>query len=176
MTSLISVPNMTCSFVALYPGQPGRTDFFSWPDSLSKSRGRGETGMIWNAGDSLELTLHGLAHDGRAVARPENGPVVFVRGGLPGQRILARLTAVKKRMAEAEMLNVVAPAEDERPAPAPPRGGLRRLPLAEPALPRSTGLEAASAHGRPGPHRRRQGCGNADAASPALPRQRFWTG
>ena len=75
--------------------------------------------MIWNAGDSLELTLHGLAHDGRAVARPENGPVVFVRGGLPGQRILARLTAVKKRMAEAEMLNVVAPAEDERPAPCP---------------------------------------------------------
>lgn len=76
-------------------------------------------GIIWNAGDNLELTLHGLAHDGRTVARPENGPVVFVRGGLPGQRVLVRLTAVKKRMAEAEVLNVAAPAADERPAPCP---------------------------------------------------------
>lgn len=75
--------------------------------------------MNWNAGDRLELTLQGFAHDGRAVARPGDGPVVFVRGGLPGQRVLARLTSVKKRMAEAETLAVLTPADNERPAPCP---------------------------------------------------------
>lgn len=73
--------------------------------------------MTWNTGDSLELTPQGFAHDGRAVARPDNGPVIFVRGALPGQRVLVRLTVVKKRMAEAEVLSVLAPAADERPAP-----------------------------------------------------------
>lgn len=37
----------------------------------------------------LELHLTGLSHDGRCVARREGEPVVFVRGGLPGQRVLA---------------------------------------------------------------------------------------
>ncbi|MCH5277332.1 MAG: 23S rRNA (uracil(1939)-C(5))-methyltransferase RlmD [Desulfovibrionaceae bacterium] len=75
--------------------------------------------MTWSAGDARELMLCGLTHDGRAVARPGDGPVVFVRGGLPGQRILARLTTVKKRMAEARLLEVLARAADERPAPCP---------------------------------------------------------
>lgn len=29
--------------------------------------------MIWNAGDSLELTLHGLAHDGAPWPGPKTG-------------------------------------------------------------------------------------------------------
>lgn len=75
--------------------------------------------MSWKAGDVRELELSGLTHDGRAVARPGGGPVVFVQGGLPGQRVLARLSAVKKRLAEARLLEVITPAADERPAPCP---------------------------------------------------------
>lgn len=75
--------------------------------------------MTWNPGDVRELEISGLTHDGRAVARPADGPVLFVQGGLPGQRILAQLTTVKKRLAEARLLEVMAPAADERPAPCP---------------------------------------------------------
>lgn len=75
--------------------------------------------MSWKTGDVHELELSGLTHDGRAVARPADGPVVFIQGGLPGQRVLAQLTTVKKRLAEARLLEVIAPAEDERPAPCP---------------------------------------------------------
>ncbi len=73
----------------------------------------------------LELHLTGLSHDGRCVARREGEPVVFVRGGLPGQRVLARLGPRRaesgKRMLEAELVRVLAPVPDgmggERPAP-----------------------------------------------------------
>lgn len=75
--------------------------------------------MEYCKGDTLELTLHGFSPDGRSVGRTDDGMTVFVQGGIPGQRISARLKAVKKRMAEAEMLAVVTHAEDERPAPCP---------------------------------------------------------
>ena len=69
--------------------------------------------------DTLELDLHGLSPDGRTVGRSGDGLTVFVRGGLPGERVLARLTAVKKRMAEAELVQVLRPSDEERPAPCP---------------------------------------------------------
>lgn len=75
----------------------------------------------------LELVLTGFSHDGRCVARREGEPVVFVRGGLPGQRILARVAPQRagggKRMLEAELVRVLAPVPGnmggERPAPCP---------------------------------------------------------
>lgn len=57
-------------------------------------------------GDLLELTVDGLAAGGRAVCRHE-GRVVFVAGGLPGQRVRARLTTVKRRFAEASLDEVL---------------------------------------------------------------------
>lgn len=59
--------------------------------------------------DLLELTVDGLAAGGRAVCRHE-GRVVFVAGGLPGQRIRARLTTLKRRFAEAVLDAVIEPA------------------------------------------------------------------
>ncbi len=73
--------------------------------------------MEHTAGDALELNLHGLSPDGRTVGRSEDGMTVFVRGGLPGQRVRVRLSAVRKRMAEAELVDVLLPSPDERPAP-----------------------------------------------------------
>ena len=75
--------------------------------------------MAYDRNDTLELDLHGLSPDGRTVGRTPEGMTVFVRGGLPGERVLVRLCHVKKRMAEAELVRVLTPSSDERPAPCP---------------------------------------------------------
>ncbi len=56
------------------------------------------------------LDITALASGGAGVARigdEQGGRVVFVERGLPGQRVLARITLVKKRFAKAEVLDVV---------------------------------------------------------------------
>ena len=75
--------------------------------------------MEYEKGDTLERTLHGFSPDGRAVGRTEEGMTVFVQGGLAGQRVRARLTSLKKRLGEAELLEVLERAPEERPAPCP---------------------------------------------------------
>ena len=56
----------------------------------------------------LELTIESLAYGGNGVARL-NGFVVFVRRGLPGDTVKARVTKVQRRHAEALAIDVVAP-------------------------------------------------------------------
>lgn len=70
-------------------------------------------------GDQCDLDIHALSHDGRAVGRIFNeqaanphGPVVFVPGALPGQRVRVRLSAVKKSFAEGVLVSVLTPAPD----------------------------------------------------------------
>ena len=50
---------------------------------------------------SFELTLHGMAHGGRAVGR-HAGKAIFVPYAIPGERITARITDERKRYAFAE--------------------------------------------------------------------------
>jgi 23S rRNA (uracil1939-C5)-methyltransferase len=50
-------------------------------------------------GEELELRIESLAYGGSGVGRHE-GFVVFVRGGLPGDRVTARVTKVKRGFAE----------------------------------------------------------------------------
>ena len=52
-------------------------------------------------GDIIEVVLHGMSHDGRAVGRLDSGITVFVQGGLIGQTVEAEVVSVKKRMIEA---------------------------------------------------------------------------
>ena len=51
-------------------------------------------------GEELELEVDSLAFGGNGVARLD-GFVVFVRRGLPGDRVRARVTKVKRSHAEA---------------------------------------------------------------------------
>ena len=51
-------------------------------------------------GEELELRVDSLAYGGNGVARL-NGFVVFVRRGLPGDTVRARVTKVKRSHAEA---------------------------------------------------------------------------
>jgi 23S rRNA (uracil1939-C5)-methyltransferase len=83
-------------------------------------------------GDELELRIDSLAYGGNGVARL-NGFVVFVRRGLPGDTVRARVTKVKGSHAEATAVEVVEPGAERVPAPCqhyPACGGCRFQDLA----------------------------------------------
>src|SRR5690349_9158767 len=65
-------------------------------------------------GAELELTVDALAHGGAGVARLD-GYVVFVSGGVPGDRVRAVVTKSKRAYAEARMLGLVSPSPERVP-------------------------------------------------------------
>ncbi len=80
----------------------------------------------------VELDVESLAYGGNGVARLD-GYVVFVRRGLPGDRVRARVTKVKRNHAEALAVEVVAPGPQRVDAPCahyPACGGCRFQDLA----------------------------------------------
>jgi 23S rRNA (uracil1939-C5)-methyltransferase len=82
--------------------------------------------------DELELEIESLAYGGNGVARL-NGFVVFVRRGLPGDRVRARVTKVQRRHAEALAVEVLEPSPKRVEAPCdhyPACGGCRFQDLA----------------------------------------------
>jgi 23S rRNA (uracil1939-C5)-methyltransferase len=83
-------------------------------------------------GEQLELEIESLAFGGRGVARCD-GMVVFVSGGLPGDRVKAEITKAKKRFAEARAVELLSPGaeriadvcvHDGEPCPGAPWQGL----------------------------------------------------
>jgi 23S rRNA (uracil1939-C5)-methyltransferase len=80
----------------------------------------------------LDLRIDSLAYGGNGVARL-NGFVVFVRRGLPGDRVRARVTKVKRNHAEAlaiEVLDAGAPRVEAPCRHYPECGGCRFQDLA----------------------------------------------
>src|SRR6186997_654797 len=80
----------------------------------------------------LELAIDSLAYGGNGVARL-NGFVVFVRRGLPGDLVRARVTKVKRSHAEALAVDVLEPGPERVEAPCrhyPACGGCRFQDLA----------------------------------------------
>ncbi|MGH3065259.1 MAG: 23S rRNA (uracil(1939)-C(5))-methyltransferase RlmD, partial [Gaiellaceae bacterium] len=67
-------------------------------------------------GEELELSIESLAYGGNGVAR-HDGFVVFVRGGLPGDRVRARVTKVKRGFAEGLASAVLEPGPGRVEAP-----------------------------------------------------------
>ncbi len=69
----------------------------------------------------LLRTLHidGLAHGGAAVARSEDGRVVFVAGGCPGDVVDARVVTDHGRYLEAEIDQVLTASDERRTPPCP---------------------------------------------------------
>ncbi|HEX8752814.1 MAG TPA: TRAM domain-containing protein, partial [Solirubrobacterales bacterium] len=63
-------------------------------------------------GELLEVEIDSLAFGGRGVARTDDGLVVFVAGGLPGDRVRAEVTKPKKRFAEARSVELLRPGAD----------------------------------------------------------------
>lgn len=69
-------------------------------------------------GEILELRIEDLINDGRGFARCE-GLAVFVDGGVPGDVIEAKVTKVKKNIAEAEIMSFIEPSPDRVEAACP---------------------------------------------------------
>src|SRR2546430_2935081 len=67
-------------------------------------------------GEELELDVDSLAYGGNGVARLD-GFVVFVRRGLPGDRVRARGTKGKRSHAEALATEVLRPGPERVEAP-----------------------------------------------------------
>jgi 23S rRNA (uracil1939-C5)-methyltransferase len=78
-------------------------------------------GMRPRRGDELELRIDRLAYGGAGVARAD-GYVVFVRDGVPGDRLRARITRSKRSFAEADAVELLEPSPD-RVEPLAPHPG-----------------------------------------------------
>lgn len=65
----------------------------------------------------LDLATTGIAAGGDAVARDDGGRVVFVAGGLPGERVQVRLHEERKRFAKGSVAQVVEPSPSRREPP-----------------------------------------------------------
>ena len=84
------------------------------------------------SGDEIDLRIDSLAYGGNGVARLD-GFVVFVRRGLPGDLVRARIGKVRKSHAEASVVDVLEPGADRVEAPCdhfPACGGCRFQDLA----------------------------------------------
>src|SRR4051794_15775774 len=78
-------------------------------------------------GEELELEVDSLAYGGNGGARL-GGVVVFVRRGLPGDVVRAKVTKVQRRHAEADAIELVSGGAARVEAPCqhyPPCGGCR---------------------------------------------------
>jgi 23S rRNA (uracil1939-C5)-methyltransferase len=81
----------------------------------SESRGsRAPASERPQRGEILELEVADLAHGGAGVAR-RDGYVVFVAGGLPGDRVLAAIEKARRDFAHARVTEVVRPSDDRVP-------------------------------------------------------------
>jgi len=58
---------------------------------------------------TLTLTIDGFDYNARGVAR-HDGKTVFVSGALPGERVVARITADKKRYLETDAVQILEPS------------------------------------------------------------------
>ncbi len=60
----------------------------------------------------LELEIAEIAYGGAGLARAADGKVCFVAGALPGERVLARVTASHRQYDTARLIEVLAPSRD----------------------------------------------------------------
>jgi 23S rRNA (uracil1939-C5)-methyltransferase len=70
-----------------------------------------DTALRPQRGAELDLRIDGLAFGGNGVARAD-GYVVFVQGGMPGDRVRAVLTKRKKAYGEARAVEILEPSPD----------------------------------------------------------------
>jgi tRNA/tmRNA/rRNA uracil-C5-methylase (TrmA/RlmC/RlmD family) len=101
--------------------------------------------VAFQAGQVTELSLGEAAHGGWCVARPPDEPVVFVRHGLPGERVRARITDVTAKFARADAVEILTAAPDrvEPPCPHARPGGCGGCDWQHATLPAQRALKGA---------------------------------
>jgi tRNA/tmRNA/rRNA uracil-C5-methylase (TrmA/RlmC/RlmD family) len=73
-------------------------------------------------GESIELVTGSVAAGGGCVARAADGRVVFVRHALPGERVVAEVTAVTASFLRADAVEVIEASADRIAPPCPHAG------------------------------------------------------
>ena len=101
--------------------------------------------MVFEVGETVEVTTEDVAQGGWCVARPPGLPVLFVRHALPGERVLARVTEVTSRFARADAVEVREPSQDRVAPPCPYAhpGGCGGCDWQHAGLPAQRALKAA---------------------------------
>src|SRR5207247_10650568 len=92
-------------------------------------------------GDTLELAIEDLAFGGEGVGRAD-GYVIFVRGGLPRDRLRVRLVEARGRFGRATIDEVLVAAPDRAQAPCPYFGHCGGCPLQHLAYPTQLAFKA----------------------------------
>lgn len=69
----------------------------------------------------IELTPDRFAAGGEAIARDPDGRVVFVRGALPGETVVAELTDAKRDWARGHVVEILSASPDRVEPPCPAR-------------------------------------------------------
>jgi len=75
--------------------------------------------VVFEVGETVEVTTEDVAQGGWCVARPAGLPVLFVRHALPGERVVARVTEVTSRFARADAVEIREPSPDRVAPPCP---------------------------------------------------------
>ena len=78
--------------------------------------------MSDESADVIELEVGKIAAGGGCVGRGPDGRVVFVRHALPGERVIAKITATTKSFLRADAVEVLRPSTDRVTAPCPHAG------------------------------------------------------
>jgi 23S rRNA (uracil1939-C5)-methyltransferase len=73
-----------------------------------------ETGPV-----ELEVVADGAVAGGAVIARPADGPVILVDGGLPGERLRVRVDRRRRRSWEARVIQVIEPSARRVAPPCP---------------------------------------------------------
>ena len=60
--------------------------------------------------ESFEITISRAANNGKGVGSAPDGRTVFVNGGVPGDRVIAGVTAEHSRFYEAEIRSILRPS------------------------------------------------------------------
>jgi tRNA/tmRNA/rRNA uracil-C5-methylase (TrmA/RlmC/RlmD family) len=98
-------------------------DRHNFPEVVASTESNGHNfGEVVTVGAMLDLAVEGVAHGGHCVARPADGPVVFVRHALPGERVRAVVTEVRRGYLRADAVEVLVAAADRVPPPCPYAG------------------------------------------------------
>jgi tRNA/tmRNA/rRNA uracil-C5-methylase (TrmA/RlmC/RlmD family) len=100
--------------------------------------------MNYQTGQVVEVTAVDVAHGGWCVARPDDGPVVFIRYALPGETVLARITEITSHLARANAVEILTPSPDrvEPPCPHAHPGGCGGCDWQHATLPAQRSLKA----------------------------------
>ena len=87
-----------------------------WPNSSGRPKRSGRPNSSGRPAARLELDVHDLASTGEGIGRDGTGAAVFVRGALPGERVLASLNERARSPLRANLLRVLH-ASEARVAP-----------------------------------------------------------